>query len=224
MTTPQIMTFAITSHSLCPMMHAWRIALEMSGIKPANVVVTQLAYSARSTWPQVIPAGTGLPFVRCRDADVLHGALPVLQYLAETVNAKLLPPDAVERVHVRNRALVAMDILTATRPVLVATNNDALQKSLTCLFTVLEVADKTPWSTLPTIDGVLLAAAATILWSQPQILADARWGSIPKLREQLHLLSEHPDVLATRALNYQSEFSDFFAAFGSVLPAISPPC
>jgi glutathione S-transferase len=211
--------FEITSHSLCPMMHSWRIALELSGIDPSNITVTQLAYAARSTWQQVIPTGAGLPFLRCRDTDVLYGALPVLQYFAETVSSQLLPTNSVERVHVRNRALLAMDILSSTRPVLVAANQDHLQTSLITLFAVLQSAENQSWSALPAIDAVLLAAAATILCSQPRILADARWDSLQALRSRLNALSEHQVVLATRAQNYHAEFSAFFSTFGSVFAA-----
>jgi glutathione S-transferase len=203
------------------MMHSWRIALELSGVDRSNIAVTQLAYASRSTWPQVIPTGAGLPFLRCRDADVLYGAVPVLQYFAETVGSQLLPANPVERVHVRNRALMAIDILSATRPVLVAANNGHLQNSLNSLFAVLQSAENQSWSSLPALDAVLLAAAATVLCSQPQILEDARWSSMQTLLNRLHALSEHPVVLATRAQNYRTEFSEFFASFGSMFAAAS---
>jgi glutathione S-transferase len=177
--------FAITSHSLCPMMHAWRIALHNAGIAVHDIQVTVLTYAQRADWAKSIPSGAGLPFMRVgghSGAVVLTGTLPVLQFIDETLQgAKLLPSDAAQRVHVRNRALVAIDVLNASRPVLTAQTHDTLQSALHALFAVLLNANTQQWSTLPTLDAVVLAAAATILCCQPVIFNDGRWSSLSAL-------------------------------------------
>jgi hypothetical protein len=163
----------------------------------------------------MIPEGASLP-VLVAGSETLSGALPVLQWFEETLpGSKLLPGDAGERVRVRNRALLASELLDATKTLLLSPSTAEEQHTSLALFGVLGRCATRTWSSRPRLDWVLLTSAATVLVSQPKIMQDARWADYPAMKSLLRSLSEDDVAVATRAARYEDEFRAFFRAFGS---------
>jgi hypothetical protein len=206
----------ITSHSLCPILHSWSIALTLAGKQQErDFTVRRLLYPDMARWSEFIPAGVELPFLTT-GLDHVFGSLPILQWIEETVDgSRLLPEQAVERIRTRNRALVALDLFGVMRGVLVSKTLDEQTVATSALFNMLKKCEALSWSAAPRLDWVLLAAATTILTSQDKIMNDDRWSGLPRLRDQARNISEHPVVMSTKAQNYSVEFSAFFRATGS---------
>jgi glutathione S-transferase len=209
----------LTSHSLCPILHAWTMTLTLAGkVAGHDFSVQRLAYSDLPSWSKVIPTGASLPFL-IHQNDTLWGSLPVLQWIEETVpGSRLLPMDPVQRVRTRQRALVAIELLDAMKTVFVSKSKEQERQSLAAMFTLLERCEILPWGGLPSLDGVLLAAAATLLTCHDRLLQDARWSQTPNLKATILRLRAHDVVLATKAPEYDTAFGAFFVAFGSSFP------
>jgi glutathione S-transferase len=212
----------ITSHALCPSLHAWQIALELTNAqRDVEYRVERFTYPTMSTWAERTPPGAALPFLTTARNEVLTGPLPVLHYLLEVETTPAsLPADRVERVRVRNRAMMAADIATHLRPVLIARTEEAEREALTQLFTLLHKADAQPWSPLPLLDAIVLAAAATVAASQARLMRDPRWRDVPRIEAHMRTLSADPMVQRTRAKQYAQHFGEFFRAFGSAFDRI----
>jgi glutathione S-transferase len=205
----------LTSHSLCPILHAWCLALTALGRTPEkDFRVHRLSYDAMKSWQ--IPAGASLPFLVV-EGEVLSGGLPVLQYFIDAApNSELLPDAPAMRVHVRNRALLAFELFGAMRPFLVSKSSDEAQHTGEGLFACLARCEAQSWSKAYHLDRLVLTAAATILTSQARIMEDVRWEKCVALRRLIIELSDDPRATSTRAANYEAEFGSFFRAFASV--------
>jgi glutathione S-transferase len=209
----------ITSHALCPTLHAWHLALLLSDREEGrDFTVVRLRYPDRPSWPLAIPTGASLPFMVTERGTVLTGPMPVLHYIAETGSTPAcVPADAEARVLMRNRAMLGNTVITALRPILVAPSDDAVEDALTKFFAEVASVERASWGELPQLDAVMLAAAATIAMSQPRLMTDARWNALPQTRRHLEELSADARVRATRAEPFGAHFVEFFAAFGGVL-------
>jgi hypothetical protein len=199
------------------------MALSLAGqVAGKDFAVRRLAYPDRPRWREVLPPGTTLPFLTA-GAETLDGGLPVLQFFEETLaGSRLLPEGAAERVRVRNRAIVAADLLDAMRVVFVAASRAEEQKATDDLFSRLSRCEGQAWSPEPRLDWVLLAAGSTILASRPKLRSDARWSACPTMRARTLALSDEEVVRTTRADDYDSAFAAFFLAFGGTFDAPDP--
>jgi hypothetical protein len=199
------------------------MSLSLTGqVAGKDFAVHRLVYPDRPRWREVIPPGTSLPFL-VAGAETLDGGLPVLQFLEETIpGSRLLPEGAVERVRVRNRAIVAADLLEVMRLVFVAKSPAEEHEATEDLFAHLSRCEAQAWSPEPRLDWVLLAAASTILASQPKVTNDTRWSACPSMRARTLALSEEDLVRATRADGYDAAFAAFFRVFGSTFAAPDP--
>jgi len=193
-------------------LHAWSIALTLAGkARDKDFLVKRLAYAEMEHWSQAIPAGASQPFLETATGEVLSGGLPILQFIEETEpRAGFLPEGPAERVRIRNRALLAVDLLNALRPVFVSKTPQQQESALTSLFEMLNAAEAQPWSAMLRMDRVVLAAAATVAASQAKLMHDARWDRVPRMKALVLDLSTHEAVRATRAENYGEEFREFF--------------
>jgi glutathione S-transferase len=206
----------LTSHPLCPLLHAWSLALTLAdNTEGTSFVVKRLPYADMPRWAEEIPTGASLPFVTTAGMS-LGGGLPVLQFLEETIpRSALLPTDPLERVAVRNRALLAVDVFNVLRPVFVAQTRNEEMRARDVLFATLMRCEGEAWSTIQRLDWVLLAAASTLIAVHPKLMDDPRFAQCPGMYARISLMSGHDAVVATRAPDYEAEFGRFFRAFGS---------
>jgi glutathione S-transferase len=221
MTQNPVEPITITSHPLCPFMHAWRMVLAATGrVAGRDFEVRRLEYKDVATWGPLIPTGADIPWMTTKDKEVLSGTLPVLQFIEETIpGAELLADDATERVRSRNRALLAVEVLTAMRLVFVSKTHEEERATTEALFGILGRCEAQPWSSHGRIDWVLLAAASTILASRAKIMIDARWSAAPKTKALVLALSKEDVVVSTRIGAYDDEFREFYKAFGGTFEA-----
>ena len=211
----------ITSHPLCPFMHAWRMALASTGrVAGKDFEVGRLEYKDVANWGPLIPAGAEIPWMTTKDKEVLSGTLPVLQFIEETFpGAKLFADEATERVRSRNRALLASELLNAMRLVFVSKTAEEERATTEALFGILGRCEAHPWSSRGRIDWVLLAAASTILASRAKVMSDSRWSAAPKMKALVLALSKEDVVVSTRIGEYDDEFREFYKAFGGTFEA-----
>lgn len=207
--------FTITSHPLCPFMHAWRIALAGAGKRAASdYEVVRLEYEDAARWRDTIPPETEIPWLT-KDEAHLSGALPVLQWIEETVpGTGLLADHPAERLRSRNRALLATELLSAMRTVFTSKTDEGERTSLDALFAVLARCEAQAWSPRGRVDWVVMAAASTLLASRSRIIADTRWTTLPKTRALVLALSRDDLVTATSTDDYAAAFRAFHRAFG----------
>jgi glutathione S-transferase len=193
------------------------MALDVSGlVADRDYRVVRLAYADRARWSESVPPDASLPFLRLADGRALVGALPVLQYFEETIaGANLLPSDPVERVHARNRALAATELFGALRAVFLTKTETEEQATTSALFALLSCCETGAWSSEPKLDWIMFAAAATVLGSQPQLMGNRAWATLPATRARVEALRCHPLAERTRAPDYEREFEAFFEAFGA---------
>jgi hypothetical protein len=215
MTESVTAVMTITSHPLCPFMHAWRIALAATGIAVGvGYEARRLDYEDMPRWGELIPPGADVPWLT-KDKETLWGALPVLQWFEETIpGSKLLPDDATERVRVRNRALLAADLRNTMRTVFISKSSPEQLATTEALFGVLRRCEALPWSEKCRLDWVLLAAASTILASREKIMSDPRWSGVPRMKALVLEASQDDGVVATRTAGYNDEFRAFYRAVG----------
>jgi glutathione S-transferase len=194
----------------------WSIALGRAGKqRDTDFSVLRLEYPQMASWP--IPPGASTPYLRTQNGTLLWGSLPVLQYFEETLpNAKLLPESREERIWVRNRALLAMELIMALRPILVAKSEDEYQSGIQNFFVAAKPAEAAPWSSELFLDRIVLSAFATVAASQAHFMANAAWSNAPMLMAFTQRLPQTPLVHAARAARYDETFREFFQAFGSL--------
>jgi glutathione S-transferase len=205
----------LTSHSLCPILHTWVMALAQGGNAPDREYrVVRLAYPDIERWPRFIPAGAELPYLQTDEGELLMGGLPILQFFEETkVTTQLLATEPFERARIRRRALLAFDVFQALRPVFVAKSEAEVARAATILADKLKACALQPWSSEPRLDRLAWAAVATLV-DQPKIARLALWAELGPTKSELERLARQDWVIAARAPNYESEFRAFYAAFG----------
>jgi glutathione S-transferase len=209
-------SISLTSHSLCPTLHSWVTALLLSGKKPGqDFTVQYLRYEDMPNWNTMMPPGAAMPLLQTAKGEQLSGGLPVLQYIDESLQAGLLPGTPAERVQIRNRALLAVELIQALRPILVSKTPEEESAGLVSWFAALAKVETQDWSKAMHLDSVMLAAAATVAHSQEKLMADRRWNEVPRMHKLFQELPQVPEVAAAKTGHYGREFSAFYKAFGS---------
>jgi hypothetical protein len=204
----------LTSHTLCPFLHSWIIALSLAGLVPGkDFAVRRLTYPDRHRWKEAIPDGMSLPFL-IAGRDMLDGGLPVLQFFEETLSAsRLLPEGPADRARIRKRAVLAADLLDVMRCVFVASSPEEERRATEKLFAGLSRCEAQEWSAEPRLDRVILAGGSTVLAGQPKLAGDPRWSACPAMRALTRALSEEEVARTTRAEDYDAAFAAFLVSF-----------
>lgn len=214
----------IVSHPLCP--HAQRLVLVglVAGKVPGkDFRLTYLDYATLSQTSRLHSTTGELPVLKLDGRPVSTGADAIAEYLDTVFDAGLLPAAPLQRLRVRGGERLVSNILDKMRTVFVARDADGLDgacKELAAAAAIIEQnlgTDETPGS-LAHLGYVALAPLASLTGAFAPLREHALWRATPKLKAFLDAYRSDERVNRSRCLDYEQEFSAFFAMTGSNFP------
>lgn len=228
MTTNQTPAPELISHHLCPFLHRSAILLERKGLhQGTDFTVTRLPIYNFPQWLYTLSPKGSTPILRLADQRVLLHSVAFNAYLDETITPEFFPADAYQRAVHRGLILDCGDLLTEMRKVYTSKDQAVMDKAMGQLFTGLKEieADLTPMMNRRGQADVQMVECAfgplfTLILAFERLKTDARWESIPAIRQYADQLVADPIVVATKSPNYYDEFDKFFNYFGSAFKLI----